>query len=137
VLTADNANFGDPCVGTVKNVTVQLAVGTASTPASTNVCATAAENSNATLTAPTGKVFTGVVFASYGTPTGTCGAYAKSYCAADATAFATKLCVGKSTCAVGANNGNFGDPCYGTVKKINVELTVGPAPAPAGYTKVY
>ena len=58
------------------------------------VCGTAFEGQNLTLTAPTGAVFDQIVYASYGTPNGTCGLY---------------------------TNGVFGDPCGGISKRLYVE----------------
>jgi hypothetical protein len=47
----------------------------------TTVCASACENTNATLACPSGMIISNIVFASYGTPTGRCGSYrVKSSC---------------------------------------------------------
>ena len=87
-------------------------------------CGTVAENGNLELDCP-GGLFTGVAFASFGTPSGTCPNLAKGSCdAASSVDVVTKLCVGKSSCSIGATNGNFGgDPCEGTAKSLAVRLT--------------
>src|SRR5262249_44332343 len=80
-------------------------------------CAFAAENGTATIACPAGQTIATVSFASYGTPTGSCGALSEGACAAPSSlAVVTKACAGKTTCAVPASNGTFGDPCVGTVK---------------------
>lgn len=90
-------------------------------------CDVAPENSQAILTciASSGKsgLFTGVAFASFGTPTGSCpGPFAKSSC--DAASSATVIaaaCVGKSSCNISVTNGMFGgDPCPDTLKHLSV-----------------
>jgi len=90
---------------------------------SQNACATATEGATLSLSCGAGGTITQVVFASYGTPTGQCGGYATSACNAAASAQTVKgACVGKSTCAVDANSGVFGDPCPNIVKKLTVEV---------------
>lgn len=65
-----------------------------------------------------------VTFASYGTPTGTCGAYAVGTCnAANSTAIVESYCLGKNSCSVPATTPVFGDPCYMTVKNLVVQAT--------------
>ena len=90
-------------------------------------CDVAPENSNAVLTCigAGGKsgLFTGVAFASFGTPTGSCpGPFAKGSC--DAAASATVVaaaCVGKSSCSIPVTNAAFGgDPCVNTLKHLAV-----------------
>ena len=83
------------------------------------ICATAAENDTITLTCPTGQKIYAIDFASYGTPNGTCGAFTASSCdATTSTMDVTTPCIGFNSCTVGANNGVFGDPCVGTVKRL-------------------
>ena len=94
---------------------------------STRVCGTAAEDASATLTCPQGQIIDSVVFASYGTPTGTCGSFATGSC--DSTSSKTmveSLCVGRSSCSVPASNGAFGDPCNKTTKHLNIEVSCVP-----------
>src|SRR5262249_21599529 len=86
-----------------------------------------AENDAATLTCPTGQIIDSIVFASFGTPTGSCGSFAASDCdAASSEATVQSTCVGKSSCSVTAANGTFGDPCHGTTKKIAIEVSCVP-----------
>lgn len=88
------------------------------------MCGTATENTNLVLTAPAGAVFTGVTFASYGTPTGSCGSYATSSChAASSTTKVLSYIVGQSTATIPATNAVFGDPCSGTLKRLYVTAT--------------
>jgi len=64
------------------------------------------EGYNATLTAPAGRTFTDVAYASYGTPSGAYGV------------------VGQNSVTLSADNGVFGDPCGGTYKWLAVSLTL-------------
>jgi hypothetical protein len=87
------------------------------------ICATAAENGTITLTCPAGQKIASLDFASYGTPNGSCGAFA-----VDSTCNATTSspdvgadCLGLNACSVAATNGVFGDPCVGTVKRLYVQ----------------
>jgi len=70
-------------------------------------------------------VISGVTFASYGTPTGACGTWAvNATCNAPKTsAIVRAACVGKAACSIRADTPTFGDPCYGTVKYLDVEAT--------------
>ena len=89
------------------------------------------ENGILELIAPVGKVFNGVVFASYGTPNdyviGQC--HAQSSIEKIAEAF-----IGKTSASIPAINGVFGDPCGGTYKRLAVTLSyvdaVVPTPEP-------
>ena len=98
---------------------------TAAAVTSVTVCATANENANAVMTAPAGKVFTSVEFASYGTPTGNCGAFAIGNChAANSVTVVSGLLIGNSgTINILANSSLFGDPCSGTVKRLYIQAT--------------
>ena len=64
-------------------------------------------------------------FASYGTPSGGCGGYVvnASCNTADSLAIVKGKCDGKQTCTFPADTPTFGDPCYGTVKRLVVEAT--------------
>jgi hypothetical protein len=85
-------------------------------------CATANEGSSVTLTCPTGQTITAIDFASYGTPNGSCGSFTTSGCdAATSVSTVTNTCKGLNSCTVQANNGVFGDPCYGTYKRLYVQ----------------
>ncbi|KAF0197149.1 MAG: hypothetical protein FD166_2108 [Bacteroidetes bacterium] len=89
-------------------------------------CATATENATATVTAPAGKVIVHVLFASYGTPNGTCGAFTYGACNA-ATSFnvVENYLLGNNSGAIPATNGVFTDPCVGTLKRLYVEAVYG------------
>ena len=89
------------------------------------VCGMTDEHSVITLTADPGYVFSKVVFASYGLPTGDCGSYAVSDVCnlASSAAVVANLCLGRSSCSLTATNAVFGaDPCRGTVKIVKVQL---------------
>ena len=87
-------------------------------------CSSVPENTNATLSCPTG-VIQSITFASFGTPTGSCpGPFATSSCNAnDTLSVVSALCVGKSSCSVFASDTVFGDPCYGTPKSLAIAAT--------------
>jgi len=88
------------------------------------LCQVAGENSAAILTCPRGQKIKKIDFASYGTPSGSCGAFQKKSCdAAKSLSAVTAACVGKINCTVTANNLTFGDPCYGVVKKLEIQAT--------------
>ena len=80
------------------------------------------ENQPASLTAPAGAVFTSVIFASYGLPEGTCGSFTIGSCHASTSQSVVEgLILGQNSVTIQADNGIFGDPCPGTVKKFYVE----------------
>jgi hypothetical protein len=100
---------------------------------STPTCGTAAEDASVALSCPKGQIIDSVVFASYGTPSGTCGAFATGTC--DATTSKSMIesqCVGRNACTVTAGNGTFGDPCHNVTKQLAVEVScvVGEPTAP-------
>ena len=89
------------------------------------ICATAVENQPATLTAPTGAVFTSVVFASYGLPEGTCGSFTIGSCHSTTSQSVVEgLLLGQNSVTIQAENGVFGDPCPGTVKKLFIRIWI-------------
>lgn len=94
-------------------------------------CGTALEGMVLTL----GGCPAGVIFASYGLPKGSCatGFTANSACeAAHAPSIVSKLCVGKSSCKVGATVPEFGgkDPCMGTTKHLSAAIHCAGDPSP-------
>jgi hypothetical protein len=100
----------------------------------TNVCGTAGEGESITLACPAEQVIDEIVFASYGTASGTCGSFADAAChSASSLAVVEALCLGRNTCTVTASNGTFGDPCNGTAKRLSVEARCG-ASGPDGGT---
>src|SRR6185312_16086036 len=95
---------------------------------STTVCGSVAEGSTLKLSCPSGTTISAVSFASYGTPTGSCGSYAASACnAATSLSVVDSACLGRTSCTVTANNATFGDPCYGTDKNLDAQVTCSSA----------
>jgi hypothetical protein len=89
-----------------------------------SVCGTAAEDASLTVSCPAGQIIDSVVFASYGTPSGSCGSFAVGDCNAESSAAMVQtLCAGKRTCSVTAANGTFGDPCHNTTKRLAIEVS--------------
>ena len=63
-----------------------------------------------------------ILFASYGTPNGSCGNYTVGKCNAEnSTTIMEKACLGKRDCTVNADTPTFGDPCKFVVKNLAVE----------------
>jgi len=88
------------------------------------ICATAGENGNVVMTAPAGTIFINVGFASYGTPSGTCPIFTYGGCHASTSQSVTEgYLLGNNSATIPATNGVFGDPCVGTLKKLNVLST--------------
>ena len=84
------------------------------------------ENGTLILSAPAGKVFTTVAFASYGLPTGSNGNYAIGSCHATTSSTVMNAAIGQSgSFSVVANNATFGDPCVGPAKNLAVKLGYG------------
>ena len=87
------------------------------------------EGSNLTLTAAPSSVFTKVDFASYGTPSGSCGNYALGGCnSSTSISKVSSLLIGQNSVSILADNNNFGDPCNGTPKRLAIQATYGPVP---------
>jgi len=102
--------------------------------ADTIKCASALEDRTATLKCPTGQVVKGIAFASYGLPTGSCGAYVAGKCHSSSSLIKVQtMCAGKASCSIKASNSVFGDPCVGADKKLNIQAvcTDPAAPPPA------
>lgn len=90
----------------------------------TSLCNTANEGGNVTVTCPTGTTISAIDYASYGTPTGTCGAFVDGACnGANSKTVVETECLGKATCTVPATNTKFGDPCGGTGKRLYVQAS--------------
>jgi len=93
-----------------------------------------------------GATITSVVFASYGTPVGSCmspSTFAIGKCGANVTkqtiAVVEKDCVGKASCDITVSSQTFGgDPCFGTKKFLDVEIKcsggTGPTAAALQFT---
>lgn len=76
-----------------------------------------------TLQCASGQIAT-VDFASYGTPTGSCGDWHAGACAAaNSSAIITAACLGRTSCSIWPNTSTFGDPCFGTAKELAVQFT--------------
>jgi alpha-galactosidase len=126
---ANNAVFGDPCVGVGKKLAVAYSC------VSTNAaqCAEASEGGAANVSCPSGQVIGSIAFASYGTPTGSCPNFLNGSCHASSSKSKVEAaCLNKQSCSVGANNDVFGDPCFSVGKKLALTYTCrdsgGPGP---------
>lgn len=93
-------------------------------------CAVAQEGYIASLKCPFGAVISEILFASYGSATGSCGSFEKGNC----DQFSSKetvedLCLGETECAVSATSHLFGEPCPVITKtlKVQVKCSVGRA----------
>ena len=77
------------------------------------------------LTCASGGVMTHIDFASWGTPTGVCGALKGSGCnATNSYEYVAKACLGKSQCTLLPNRNNFGaDPCFKVAKTLAVQVS--------------
>ncbi|KAL2521087.1 Beta-galactosidase 3 [Forsythia ovata] len=64
-----------------------------------------------------------IKFASYGTPSGTCGSFQQGTChAQNSHAIIEKMCIGKESCRITVSNNYFGtDPCPNILKKLSIE----------------
>ncbi|GKU90013.1 hypothetical protein SLEP1_g4066 [Rubroshorea leprosula] len=115
----------------------------------TNVCADAYENHSAVenysiesndeskvlpdakvhLKCTTGQFLSSIKFASYGTPSGTCGSFHKGTChAPNSQAVLEKDCLGKESCLVNVSNRKFGaDPCPNMLKRLSIEAVCSTA----------
>ena len=107
------------------------------------LCGTATEGGDIILTAPTGAVFTSITFASYGLPNGTCGSFTQDIACHATTSLAEvqAIFIGNNSGTITADNGTFGDPCPGILKRlyIQAEWTLSSAytfnwTGPSGYT---
>lgn len=97
-----------------------------------SVNGTASEGQELSLSAPIGKVFTSVIFASYGTPNG----YTIGDCHAPNTVEKiAQVFLGRAIATIMAVNDIFGDPCGGVYKQLTVVLGYGddatPTPEPS------
>ncbi len=92
-------------------------------------CANVLEGGTAQLSCTAGQTITRIDFASYGTPTGSCGAFAVSACnATSSQAKVATACLGMNACNVPANNATFTDPCSGTPKRLAISYTCASSP---------
>lgn len=64
-----------------------------------------------------------IQFASYGNPTGSCGAFVDGPCnAVNSSTVVSAACVGQHACSIYPNTTTFGDPCFGTPKMLTVQF---------------
>jgi hypothetical protein len=96
-------------------------------------CGSAVEHKFSTeIKCPNGESISSIVFASYGTPTGTAsicssGSYTTSSChATESKSITEKNCIGRSKCTLSARNKIFGDPCWGIRKWLFVQYRCSP-----------
>jgi len=90
------------------------------------ICGSVPEGQVITLScAAGGGTITKVDFASFGLPDGVCGNFSiNPICnAKDTTKIVEGLCLGKSTCSVFASDTVFGDPCFGTFKRMKIQVS--------------
>jgi len=87
-------------------------------------CSTAGEGGTCSDTAPSGFSFIRVDFSSYGTPNGGCGSFSIGGCNSGSSNGYNPTPT--TSYAVGATNGNWGDPCGGTVKRMYIQMSWGP-----------
>jgi len=137
-IAASNSNFGDPCFGTVKRLSVRLRCGpiivdTVSVDTTNRVvCGAVHDYEVLQLNAPAGQMFTAVEFASYGTPFGACSDWAIGSCHAESSlAVVEAAALGQTSVSISADPATFfEDPCVGTLKTLAVRLRYGPMPGP-------
>ncbi len=87
--------------------------------------ANVAENANAPLKCTGGGTISKVAFASYGTPTGSCGSFKvdPSCNSPNSVSVVEGLCLNKASCSIPVSNGGFnGDPCVNVPKRLDVEI---------------
>jgi hypothetical protein len=81
-----------------------------------------------------GNTISEVLFASFGTPTGSCAAGTlavdSACCANGSRAVVEEACLGKAACSVPATVATFGDPCGGTLKRLAVRVRCANDPPP-------
>ena len=94
------------------------------------VCGSVGESGSFILTAPVGHVFDKVLFASYGTPEGTCQLYTQGSChAVTSQSIVEGWLLGNNSATLHANNFFFGDPCGGISKRLYVQARFAPVQA--------
>jgi gliding motility-associated-like protein len=98
-----------------------------------------AQGNSIILNAPAGTYFTGVQYASYGTPTGSLGNYTNGTCHnGSSSSIVAGLAVGQTTVTIPATDAVFGATCGSTPKTLAVVLTYGTfGSACSGTAKTY
>ena len=89
------------------------------------VCGTSDENGTLSVACAAGQTISAISFASYGTPSGTCGSFTVNPAcnATTSTPNVSAACLNHNSCTVPATNTQFGDPCVGTFKRLYVSVT--------------
>ncbi|ONK72499.1 uncharacterized protein A4U43_C04F20060 [Asparagus officinalis] len=83
------------------------------------------------LRCPRGQSITAIKFASFGTPSGTCGSFQQGACHSPKSYYTLeKRCIGQERCAVTITSDNFGDPCPNVLKSVAVEAVCSSAVIP-------
>ncbi|XP_052201192.1 beta-galactosidase 6-like isoform X2 [Diospyros lotus] len=68
-----------------------------------------------------GWFITKIVFASFGNPTGHCGAFSLGSCHNDVLPIVQQACTGQQQCSIPVSTSKLGDPCPGMLKSLAVE----------------
>ncbi|KAM7280137.1 hypothetical protein ACFE04_007271 [Oxalis oulophora] len=72
------------------------------------------------------QVISSIKFASFGSPSGTCGTFSHGNCSsAAALSIVEKACIGSNICRVRVSTEMFGNPCKGITKSLAVEASCG------------
>ena len=76
------------------------------------------------ITCPQQSIIKNIEFASWGTPTGTCGNFNIGKChAQNSMNISRQLCLNKNSCTIRADTNTFnGDPCDGTRKQFDIQV---------------
>lgn len=86
-------------------------------------CSSAVEGAMLTLQCPEGSIISEVTFASYGTPTGTCGHFQKGTCHhKNSFEVIEDLCIGENHCQISASSHVFGEPCPIIAKNLRAQV---------------
>lgn len=88
-------------------------------------------NAKVLLQCAPGQSITSIEFASFGTPSGTCGSFQKGTChAPNSHAMLEKECIGQESCSIFISSGVFGtDPCPNVLKRLSVQAVCSTADA--------
>ena len=137
VLPAGNGDYGDPCYGTYKRVKALITLvddeSYVSNPMETGVAIDApntsyfetSEHYAKAVTAPEGKMFGEVLFASYGIQTLKGNMVSIGWCHAKKSVELVEAALSNKVAGtIPASNSNYGDPCYGTYKYVKVVMSL-------------
>ena len=87
-------------------------------------CGQVDDNDAIVLRCPAGTIIDKVIFASFGTPSGSCGSYRLGSCHLNATYDVIEdICLGENSCTVSANARVLGDPCPFLAKNLRVQVS--------------